>query len=222
MSGSRGGDQAIELCGELLGIAERVRAGEPGAVRVGGRDVPEPSEPALVGPAERLAPGQVEGAEAVAVVAPPPGDDDPAVAVAVREVVCARQLERRLDGLGAARDRVDRRIVHRQVRADLRGVCLHGFGREGAAVGIGETRGLVGHRAGDLRAAVPDVDDDRTAGSIEVLAAVGVADRRTVCFDGDGWVGQGRTAEHGAGAHARMLADDAAALPIGTSAPRPV
>ena len=66
---------------------------------------------------------------------------------------------------------------------------------------------------------MPDVDDDRPAGGIEVLAAVGVADRRTVCFDGDGRVGQGRTAEHGAGAHARMLADGAAALPM--ERPRP-
>ena len=89
-------------------------------------------------------------------------------------------------------------------------------------MGVGQALGLLGHHAGDLRAAVPDVDDDCTAGGVEVLAAVGVADRRTVCFDGDGWVGQGRTAEHGAGAHARMLADGAAALPIGTSAPWPV
>ena len=206
---SRGGDQAIELCGELLGSAERVRAGEPGPVRVGGRDVPEPSQPALVGPAERLAPGQVEGAEAVAVVAPPAGDDDPAVAVAVREVVRAGQLERGLDRLGAAGDRVDRRVVDGQVRADLRGVCLHGFGRERAAVGVGEARGLLGHDAGDLRAAVANVDDDCPAGRVKVLATVGVADRRTVRFDGDRWVGQGRTAEHGAGAHARMLADGA-------------
>ena len=146
----RRADQAVELRGELLGGPQRVRAGEAGTVRVRGRDVAEPAEPAFVRPPQRLAPRQVERAEAVAVVAPPPGDHDQAVPVAVREVVRAGQLERGLDRLRATGHRVDRGIVHRQVRADLGGVRLDGFGGERAAVGVGEASGLVRHRPGDL------------------------------------------------------------------------
>ena len=202
---SRGRDHLIELRGEILGRAERVRTRESGAIRVRGRNMPEPPEPPFVGAAQRLAPRQVERAEAVAVVAPPSGGHDPAVTVAVREVVGACQFQGSLDGLGAARDRVDRRFVDRQVRADLRRVRLNRFGGEGAAMGVRQASGLVGHHAGDLRTAVPDVHNDRPAGRIEVLAPGGVADRRPVGLDGDGRVGQGRTAENGAGAHGLIV-----------------
>ena len=38
-------------------------------------------------------------------------------------------------------------------------------------MGVGEPAGLVGHRGRDLAPAVPDVDDDRATGGVEVLAA---------------------------------------------------
>ena len=201
-------ERPVELGGELVGVAEGVGTGQVGAVRVGRRDVAEAPEPALVRPAQRLAPGQVERAQGVAVIAAPAGVDDPALRLAAGEVIGAGQLERGLDRLGAARHRVDRRIVDGQVASDLAGVRLERLGRERAAVRVGQASGLVRHRRRDLAAAVADVDHDRATGGIEVLAPVRVADRRAVRLDRDRRLGGARSAKDAAGAHGRIVADE--------------
>ena len=197
-----GDDQAVQLRRELLGGAEGTGTGEPGPVQVCSRDVSEAAQPALVGAAQRLAPGEVERTQAVAVVAPPPRDDDPAVAVVIGEVIRAGQLEGGLDRLGASRDGVDRGFVDRQVGSDLRRVGLDGFGGERAAVGEGEAARLLGHDPRDLLAPMADVDDDRATGRIEVLAAVRSADRGAMGLHRDGRLGHGGATEHASGSHA--------------------
>ena len=65
---------ALELGGQLVGVAEGIRAGLARAVRVRSGDVAEPAEPGLVRASQRLPAGQVQRAQGVAVVAPPPGE----------------------------------------------------------------------------------------------------------------------------------------------------
>ena len=141
--------------------------------------MPEPAQPGLIRPAQRGRPDRSRAPERVAVVAPMPGDDDVTVGLAAGQVIRTYELEGRLDGLGTARDRVDRRIVHRQHRREFGGVGLQRLGRERAAVGVGETAGLARHDRRDLRAPMTDVDDDRPAGGIEVLPPGRVADGRS-------------------------------------------
>ena len=154
----------------------------------------EPAEPALVRPAQRPPPGQVERPERVPVVAAPTREHDQPVRLAASELRRAGELERRLDRLGAAGHRVDRGVRHRQVRRDLRGVPLERLGGERAAVGVREARRLVGDGVGDLAPAVADVDDDRATRGVEVLAPVGVDDGRAVGLHGDGRVAPPRRA----------------------------
>jgi hypothetical protein len=68
----------------------------------------------------------------------------------------------------------------------------HGDHRRGLRV----ARGLL---AGDRRASVADVDDDRPASRIEVLAAGRIADRRAGSLDRDRQVGVERATEDAAG-----------------------
>jgi hypothetical protein len=136
------------------------------------------------------------------VVRPPAGEHDPAVGLAAREVRGAGELERGLDRLGAAGHRVDRRIVDRQVPADLLRVALQGLGRERGSVRVREAGGLLGGGIRDLAPPMPDADDDRAPGGVEVLAAVGVDDGGALCRDGDRRVGRGGAAEDAA-AHRR-------------------
>ena len=156
-------------------------------------------EPVLVRPAERPPARQVERAERVAVVAAPARDDDPAVGLAAGQVVRPAELQRGLDRLRAAADRVDRRVVDRQARPDLRGVGLDRLGRERRAVGVREAGRLLPEDPGDRRSPVTDVDDDRAAGRVEVLAPGRVADRGAVGLDRDRQVGIERAAEDAAG-----------------------
>ena len=107
-------DLGVELRGEGRAVGERVAGRLAGAVRVGSGDVPEAPQPRGVGAPERLAAREVQGTEAVAVVAAPPGDDDVARRLAPREVVGAGHLERRLDRLRAAGHRVDGGGVERK------------------------------------------------------------------------------------------------------------
>ena len=80
------------------------------------------------------------------MVAPPAGEHDQPVRLAAGELGGAGELERRLDRLRAAGDRVDRRVGHRQVRPDLRRVALERLGGERRAVGVGEA-GRPGRRS---------------------------------------------------------------------------
>ena len=211
----------VELGGEIVGAPEGVGARQARPIRVGRRDVPEPAEPALVWPAQGLAAGQVQRAERVAVIAPPPRVDDQALRLAAREVVGAGQLERRLDRLGAAGHRIDRRVVDREVDGDLARVRLERLGREGAAVGVREPTRLVGHGGGDLAAAVTDVDDDRAAGGVEVLASVGGQDRRAVGLDRDRRVGEARATEDAPGGHPAIVPDELVGSDRGCRVDRP-
>ena len=80
-------DRPLELGGELVGGLERVRPGVAGTVGIGGAEVSEAAEPALVRAPERLASGQVEGADRVAVIAPPAAEHDESIDLAPGEVV---------------------------------------------------------------------------------------------------------------------------------------
>jgi hypothetical protein len=191
----------VQLARELVGCPERVGAGVARTVRVGGRDMPEPAEPALVGAAERPPAREVERSQRVAVIAPPPREDDPAIRVAARQVEGPRHLERGLDRLGPARHRVDRRVVDRQMWTDLPGVRLERLGREGAAMGVGEPGCLLGHGVGDRPPTVADVDHDRATGRVEVLAARRIPDGRSLPLDRNGRVCGGGPAEDAAGRH---------------------
>ena len=200
-------DGPLQLVGERLGVGEGRRARPAGAVRVRRGHVPEPPEPRLVRPAERRAAGQVERAQRVAVIAAPPREDDVAVGLAHGEVVGPGELEGGLDRLGAAGDRVQVRVVDREMDADLGRVGLERLGREGAAVGEGEAGGLVGHRRRDRGPAVADADDDRAARRVEVLATLGVDDGRAMRLHRDRRIGDRRAAEDVSCTHGPMVAD---------------
>ena len=195
-------DRPVELVGELGGIAQRVGSRVAGTVRVGGGHVAETPQPALVRAAQRLAPGQVERAERVPVIAAPAREHREPVRLATGDLRAPGELERGLDRLGTATDRVQVRLVEREMGAQLRRVPLQWLRGECGAVGIGQARRLVRDHLGDLTTAVADVDDDRATGRIEILPAVRVNDRGTVRGDGDGRVGDRRPAED-VPAHAR-------------------
>ena len=147
------------------------------------------------GRAKRRATAGVERAERVAVVAAVPRDEQLPVGLASGEVIDAGQLQGRLDRLRPARHRVDRRIVDGQDVGDGRRVRLERLGGEGRAMGIRQAADLVGHRIGDRRPPVADVDDDGPAGGIDVRPSLGIPDRRTARLDGDRRVGQQRSTE---------------------------
>ena len=71
----------------------------------------EAAEPRGVGLAERLLAARVERPERVAVVGAAPPDDDEPRRLAASQVIRARQLQRGLDRLAAARDRVEASVV---------------------------------------------------------------------------------------------------------------
>jgi hypothetical protein len=83
--------------------------------------------------------------------------------LAAREVVAARHLERRLDGLAPAAHRVQVRVLHREQRRELVGIGLHGLGREHRAVDVLRAAELSLDRLDHLGHAVADVHDDRAA-----------------------------------------------------------
>jgi len=95
-------------------------------------------------------------------------------------MVGAGHLERRLDRLRAARDRVDGRGIEREDRAELGCVRLERRARERGAVGVGDAGRLGRHDVRDAAAAVPDVHDDRPAGRIQVGATVRRVERRAL------------------------------------------
>ena len=126
----------------------------------------EAPEPRRVGLAKRLLPTKIQRPQRVSVVAgAPPYHGDP-TRLALRKVIGARHLDRRLHGLGAARHRIEMSVLHRQDRGGLCGVGLQGFGREHRAVHV---LGPVQLRFCSLdqgRIAMPDADYDRSAGPV--------------------------------------------------------
>ena len=151
--------------------------------------MPEAAQPAFVRPAKGSAPRQVQRPQGVPVVAPPAADDDPATRVTPGQVVRPSELDGGLHRLRAAGHRVDGRIVERQQWSDGLRVGLDRLGRERGGMGVREPPGLVRHDQCDRLPAVPDVDDDRAAGGIEILAAGAVADRGAVALDGGRGIG---------------------------------
>ena len=198
-AGLGGCERVVQLGGKLVAGRERLAVGVAGPVGIRRGHVPEPPEPALVWATERSPSGQVERPERVAVVAPPPCVHDPALRLAAREMVCPGQLQGGLDRLGPATDGIDRRVVDRQARADLGSVGLERLGGERRSVRIGQAAGLLAEHAGDRRAAMADVDDDRAARRVEVLAAGRIADRRAGCLDRDRQARIERATEDAAG-----------------------
>ncbi len=147
-----------------------------GPVRIRGADVVEAAEPRLIGPAQRLSTGKVQGTDRVAVVAPPTGEDHSPVRLAASEVVRPHKLQAALDRLRAAADRIDGRIDDGQIAAHRPRIRLERLGGEGRAVDVREGPGLALHRVHDRLPAVAHVDHDRTARGVEIGAPVGVPD----------------------------------------------
>ena len=99
---------------------------------------------------------------------------------AAREVVRARELQRRLHGLAAAGHRIDPRLVDRQQWREIVGIHLEHIRRERRGVGVREPLGLLGQDARDLPIAVADVHHNRTAGGIEIPVPLRIGDPRTL------------------------------------------
>ena len=188
-----------QLSGRFVGGADRLCPGLAGAIWVRRADMPEAAQPGFVGATQRPSAGQVECTERVAVIAAPAGDDDPALRFAAGEVIGTSHLERGLDRLRAAADRIDGWLVERQVGPDLRRIRLDRLRGEGRAMRVRKSSGLLGHDLGDRRPAVPDVDDDGAAGRIEERPPVGRLDARAVRADGDGRIGHGAATEDASG-----------------------
>jgi hypothetical protein len=183
---TRGDDRGVQLRRQRSSIAEGMGRSLAGPVRVGRGDVAEAPQPRGVRAAQGLAPREVQGAEAVPVVAPPPRDHDVAPGLAAGQVVGARHLEGSLDRLRATGDRVDRGGVERQECPYLGGVGLQGLGGERGAVGVRNAAGLGRHDRGDFGSPVADPHHDRSTGGIKVGTSVGVPDRRAGRTNGDG------------------------------------
>ena len=161
-----------------MALAAPIRMGwKRATVFVDGRNVHRLAEPRLVRSPKRLAPRCVERAPCVPMVRAPPAHDLVACFVASSHVIGPGHLERGLDGLAAARDRVDARFLHREVASHLVRVGLHGLGGELGAVDVVHRFGLFRHGSKDRPVSVADADHQRAARCIEVALSVGVPDR---------------------------------------------
>ena len=124
-------------------------------------------------------PDRSSAPERVAVIAPPPGDNDPALRLAAGEVVGARQLERRSPS-PPSRRRPGRSPGRRAAGGGRARAAYRSSGSLVNAVPWAyATRAACSAMTPATRfAAVADADDDRAAGGVEVRAPVGVPDRR--------------------------------------------
>ena len=172
-------DRPIELLGVPRAAPGRM-VGIRAAVLVRGIDVPEPTQPRRVRRAEDLLAADVERSDRVAVVRGTPTDHRCPLVLAACQVVRTRELERRLDRLASAADRVDTRVVERQHRRDVVGVVLEGVGRERRPVDVRRPRCLFGHGVDERAVTVSDAHDDGAAGRIEVTASPGILDPHAV------------------------------------------
>jgi hypothetical protein len=92
------------------------------------------------------------------------------------KVVRPGELQRRLDGLAAPADRVDAGRVHRHDVDQLGRVGLEHLGRELRPVDVVDPPGLLRQHSDHVRITVPETDDDRSAGRIEIPLPVRVLD----------------------------------------------
>src|SRR5262245_59632507 len=112
-----------------------------------------------------------------------------AAGLAMGEVVCARQFDRRLVRLAAAADREHPRVVDGHDLGDPCRETVERLRLELGRVDVLDRRGLSRHGRHDLGPAVPDRARDRTAGAVEERAPVGGLDRAAVGAHGDRSVG---------------------------------
>ena len=131
-----------------------------------------------VRPPERVAPRRRERSEGGAVVARRLRHHEAPLRSAGGESVRARQLDRGLHRLGAARRQVDLRvaITRRERRDQIRRRLFHRPGGEGGPVDVSRPAHLAGGRPDDFRAAVANADGERPAAGVEPGAARLVGD----------------------------------------------
>jgi hypothetical protein len=187
-------DGRVQGVGVAPAAAGRVGVAERAAVLVGGQGVAGMGEPGQVGPAQGRAPRDVERAAGVAVVGVFPADHLPAVLTAC-QVVGAGHLQRGLDRLAAAGDRVDTRVVDRHDLGELGGVVLQHLGGEHGSVGVGDPGRLRPDRLHHPLVAVAEADHDGPAGAVEPAAPSGVPQLRALAAVDPGRVGQAGAGE---------------------------
>ena len=127
-----------------------------------------------------------EGAEGVAVVALPPGDDMASGGLALFDEVLAGHLEGRLHRLGAAAHEVGVRNAGRGAANEVIGETLGNLGREEPRVGVGEAVDLgmdCGHHVGMTMA---EAGHGRAAGGVEIDATGSVDELDPAAGHGDG------------------------------------
>ena len=145
----------------------------------------EAAEPRLIRAAERLTAGEIQRTHRIAVIAPPPGNDDGPVGFVAGQVVTPDELQAALDGLGAAADRIDGRVVHGEPRTHGSSVRLKRLVGEAGAVDVREGSGLALHRVHNGTATVAHIHDDRAPGGIQVRPPIGVPNCAALGSNGD-------------------------------------
>ena len=164
---------------DLVGCPQRVAArGRAVGVRVG--HVAHSRQERLEVVAQRRDARGRERAERGAVVGHLARDDLGAPRVAAQAVVGARQLERGLDGLGAARGEEDAVEVARGQAGHALGQLDHGGVGEAPRLVEAELRGLGRARRAQLGAAVAGVDAEERGEPVEVAVAALVPYVRTL------------------------------------------
>ena len=123
-----------------------------------------------------LAPPRVaarrQRAERIAVIALPPRDEAHALRLAGLDKILSSDLDRGLDRLRSTADEIDIGQSAGLVANERIGKRLRGFGSEEGGVGIGELRGLFGHRREHARMLMAETGHRGAAGGVEHLPAV--------------------------------------------------
>ncbi|OPY08637.1 MAG: hypothetical protein A4E67_00947 [Syntrophaceae bacterium PtaB.Bin038] len=164
---------------ELVGALHAAPVGdeiEGAAVAVAGRNVRRVKHERLVVAASARVAAQGKGAERVAVIARPSGDDLELQGKAAVDLVLPGHLHCRLDGLGAAGQEVDPGQPRRRHLHDPLGQSDGRLARELGAVGEGDAAGLLQHGLLDLLDAVTDIHHGGPSGSVDVPPAFLVVD----------------------------------------------
>ena len=156
--------------------AVRRQPAAPAAIGVRRGDAHDVHQPVAIDRAIVLARRGRECEQRVPVVGGSERNDLVLAGAPALQPVLTRQLERGLDGIGTARQRVDAVEVSGSERGHLGGELLDRIVRERRAAHVGEPSCLLCHRVGDLGDAVPHVHDEGAAAGIEECVAVGVVE----------------------------------------------
>ena len=119
------------------------------------------------------------------MVALAPRDEVAPFRLADLDEVLARQLERGLDRLGAARDEIDVRHALGRARDQVVGELFRDLGGEKARVRVGDAVDLLVHRAQDVGVTVAEAGHRGAAGGVDVRLAVAVDDLDAASGDRD-------------------------------------